>query len=248
MNERQTVSWEAIEFAQVDGKHYAFFFHEHDFDGDNHQIYFTQVNKHSKGFSLERLAKLGPALPLLQNEAISLARRENYGYEAILWDSTTEKLLLLPELKTQPKFMLDISGKLTKLDNANHELRASDLTNISKQCAIATSFCYQSESFSDALCQGNNGSPKLSLATFMKSEGNLTHIESKDFTAELMPVGFDPSYSKSKKLGRTFNAEGIVPFQNGLLLANDNKPQGKSRSVLRYVEGLSIEPENCRIN
>ncbi len=246
MDELTTVSWEAIEFAKVGGEIYAFFFHEHDFDGDQHQIYFANVKNDGNSFSFSKLKKLGPALPILQNKNFSLDRRENYGYEAIVWDQVNEALLLLPELKSQPKFSLSLSGRLTKLGTAEHELRASDLSNVSKQCAIATSFCYQSKSFSDALCQGNNGSPKLSLATFMKTTAELKLIDTRDFTQELMPVGYDPAYSSAKEKARTFNAEGVVTFQNGFLLANDNKPQGKSRSVLRYIPDLSIDAETCR--
>lgn len=248
MDELQTSSWEAVEFATVDDKHYIFLFHEHDFDGDNHQVYSAQVQLKQSEFTLSKLNKLGPALPLLQSDKISLARRENYGYEAIVWQPNSQQLLLLPELKTQPKFTLDLAGNLRPAGIAEHKLRASDLTSVSNQCAIATSFCYQSGSFTDALCEGNNGSPKLSLATFRKSQTHLKLVDTIDATKQLMPVGYDPDYSSSVEKARTFNAEGIVSFQDGFLLANDNKPQGKSRSVLRYVSGITVDPISCEFN
>lgn len=248
MDTLQTISWEAVEFATIDGQSYIFLFHEHDHDGDNHQIYFAPVELTDNGFSVAKLQKLGPALPLLQNDEISLARRENYGYEAIVWDNRTQRLLLLPELQTQPVFALNLAGELEQLRTATHELRASDLTAVSPQCAIATSFCYQSETFTDALCTGNDGSPKLSLASFSISDTGLLFVDSEDHTKDLMPVGFDPNYSKSSELSRTFNAEGIVGFNRGFLIANDNKPQGKSRSVLRYVTGLNLDPQSCKLN
>lgn len=243
-----TASWEAVEFASVDGKHFIFLFHEHDYDGDNHQVYSAEVVLNPNSFAVSKLEKLGPALPLLQNKEISLARRENYGYEAIIWDEQTERLLLLPELKSQPKFALTLSGELIKLKAANHELRASDLTSVPQQCAIATSFCYQSDSFTDALCTGNGGTPKLSLASFKITDAGLQLIESKDHTKDLMPVGFDPAYSKSSELSRTFNAEGIVDFNGGFLLANDNKPQGKSRTVIRYLTDIKLDPISCEFD
>lgn len=248
VNGLKTASWEAVEFATVGNKNYIFLFHEHDYEGDSHQIYSAEVKMDDNGFVVSELEVLGPTLPLLQNEELSLARRENYGYEAIVWDHNSERLLLLPELKTQPKFSLNLAGELKALSNANHELRASDLTSISNQCAIATSFCYQSDSFTDALCIGNAGTPKLSLASFAILDEGLTLIDSNDHTKDLMPVGFDPEYSTSQELGRTFNAEGIVGFSNGFLLANDNKPQGKSRSVLRYVTGIEVNPSSCKLN
>lgn len=241
----QSASWEAVEFAKVNGKNYVFLFHEHDYEGDNHQIYSAEVNLGPDGFNIAQLKKLGPTLPLLQNKDLSLDRRENYGYEAIVWDINSQRLLLLPELKTQPKYALSLSGELLPLMSASHNLRASDLTSISNQCAIATSFCYQSDSFSDALCTGNGGSPKLSLATFAISADGLSLVETQDHTKDLMPVGFDPNYSTSSSLGRTFNIEGIVGFDNGFLIANDNKPQGKSRSVLRFLTEIDVNPESC---
>lgn len=244
----KTASWEAIEFASVGGKYYVFLFHEHDYDGDNHQVYSAEVKPELTDFKVSKLERLGQPLPLLQSEEISLARRENYGYEAIIWDNKIERLLLLPELKSQPKFALTLSGELSELNTASHELRASDLTLVAQQCAIATSFCYQSDTFTDVLCTGNGGSPKLSLASFKITNEGLQLVESKDHTKDLMPVGFDPDYSNSSELSRTFNAEGIVDFNGGFLLANDNKPQGKSRTVIRYLADIKLEPKSCKFD
>ena len=247
MDQLQTVSWEAVEFASVNGTDYIFLFHEHDFDGDNHQVYFSEVKTQGQSFRLSKLKPLGQALPILQNEGLSLSRRENYGYEAIIWDPLTERLLLLPELKTQQKIALDLNGKQTMLEMATHELRASDVTSVSNQCALVTSFCYQSNGFSDVLCSGNNGSPKLSLASFSISKSGLTQRSSKDLTEQLMSVGYAPDYTGIKEGARTFNIEGIVNFQNGFLVANDNIPQSKARTVLRYVTGINVNPDTCAL-
>lgn len=244
----KTASWEAIEFATINNKDYVFLFHEHDTDGDAHQIFKAQVTPSINDFTIAELKRLGPALPILKHQSLSLAKRENYGYEAIVWQHQAQQLLLLPELKTQQKYALSFSGELAKTGVSTHPLRASDLTGVSEQCKIATSFCYQSNSFTDALCSGNNGSPKLSLATFQVSNNRLNFIDSKDLTDILMPVGYAPFYSNSTKQARTFNAEGIIKFNNGFLLVNDNKPQGKSRSVIRYVQGLNVDPVSCRIS
>lgn len=242
-----TTSWEAIEFAEVDQQAHLFLFHEHDSEGDNHQIFSAQVQLHDRGFKVQPLQKLGEPLPLLQNDAISLSRRENYGYEAIVWSPLSQQLILLPELRTQPKYALSLNGERQSLGLAKHNLRASDMASINNHCAITTSFCYQSKGFKDALCEGNNGTPKLSLATYRISKSNIQLTSSVDYTKDLLAVGYDPSYSTSQAQARTFNAEGITQFANGFLLVNDNKPQGKARSVIRYLTGVVVDSVQCKI-
>jgi hypothetical protein len=238
-------SWEAVEFVKVDNGFHIFLSHEHDAENDHHQLFTAKVSSNPTNIKVSKLKKFGINLPLLTNEDVPKRRRYNYGYEAMVWDSINKQLVLLPELKSQDKVAISLGGQQRNLGQSKHLLRASDMTAIGKQCALVVSNCFASTKFTDALCRSNNNTPKLTFSTFKLLPDSITQTDELEVTDVLEKVEYQDRFKPSGSFDY-YNLEGVVEFDKGFLLVNDNIPVNKAKTVLRYVQLKGLDEQSCR--
>ena len=236
------ISWEAIAFGVKDKNHYLFLSHEHDTKGDVHQLYQALVSFNNNSVTIANLDPFGKPLPIATNKEISLERAVNYGYEAIVWDESRQRLIAVPELAEQLVVRISDKVEIEGFVSSTHIFRLSDMDAVSDSCAIFSSFCYTS----DKVCETRNDTSVLSIVTAKLHPNNLERIDSKDITSSYLAVGFNPEINARKDKGRLFNAEGITSFKDGVLLVNDNTPRGQARTVVRYLPGISVNKNTCR--
>lgn len=238
-------SWEAVELAGLENGFQLFLSHEYDEENDHHQLFTARITSHSNQIEVSKLKKFGDNLPLLTNELVPKARRYNYGYEAMAWESMSRQLVLIPELFSQEKIALSLTGEYKALGQSRHSLRASDMTTVGKQCGLVVSNCFASTKFTDALCHSNNNTPKLTFSTFKLLPDSVTQTDEFEVTDELAKVDYQDKYKPSTSLDY-YNLEGVVGFDKGFLLVNDNIPVNKAKTALRYVELKGLNRQECR--
>ncbi|NVK25437.1 MAG: hypothetical protein HWE10_10960 [Gammaproteobacteria bacterium] len=234
-------SWEAVTVVNMGDEHRLFLSHEYDGDGDVHQVYSAGIQLHENNITLGEIGTLGKALPFSNDKKIPMKRRANYGYEALVWLQEDSKLLVVPELAQQDIILID-NKKQQNYQIERHLYRLSDAAQASNQCVVFTSFCHPS----DYSCKKNNDDSKLTLVSAKVNNGQLQFVDELDISEKYLALGFDPAISMSSKKTRLFNAEAIVLFGSGFLLANDNNPQGLARSVVRYFPNLSLNSDSCK--
>lgn len=251
-------SWEAITFAATQGDNASAQFdvylsHEHDFEGDRHQLFHGILTIDNEKLSMSPLSSFGTGFAFLEHKSVPLKRTFNYGYEAISWQAAEQRLVALPELKSQPIYGVSRKGDVTILADAQHPLRASDMTPVSESCFLVTSNCFASAGFTDALCTSGEQQPKLSIASMQMQGQKIVLGDVLDVTptlrfVEATPESIARATAESKPLPNPqFNMEGITAFKNGFLVVNDNIPRGNAKTMLRYIELPNLDKETCRI-
>ena len=237
------ISWEAITLGVKDKELTMFLTHEHDEDGDVHQAYQANVSLNQHDVVISPVKPLGLPLPISSNQSIPMRRRVNYGYESISWDEVNQTLIAVSELSEQGVMFVSEKEQISKFEDTKHSFRLSDMEMVSESCAVFTSFCHTS----DNVCKANDQSSILSVITATISEQLFSILDSKDISTNHLNVGFDPLVSERTDKGRLFNAEGITMFKQGILLVNDNYPQGKARTAARYIPSISVDRNTCKI-
>lgn len=224
-------SWESIVIGLSDDQNYLFLSHEHNgHDGDVqiHQIYRAALNFNEEAQTLELgvVEAFGKPLPFLQPSGKTIKESTNFGYEAMMWQSESQQLLLLPELSSGPAVYLDSAGTQKDKKISQHGFRISDASIINNQCAIITSFCYKN----DPICEKRNKRSKLVLASIRIDENKVAIKNTVDISA--LHLQTDISINNTPAL---FNAEGIAVDNDYVYLVNDDRPGNGAFSQLKRL-------------
>ena len=203
--------WEAMTF--YENRKWLFLAHEDAVEG-NHSIYVAEMEMSPLSVSNLRL--------WVALSAFAGDQDWNSAFEAIAWVEG-RGLLVLSEVR-DVALLIRSPDQIERLTLPRHGLRISDIT-VAKDTFLVSSFCHKSDG---ARCdQDENGQSLLRIAS-LSLFGTTLELRSQ--------ITLDPKLQKDE-----FNAEGLVLFNDGLLLSNDNiPPKDGVGTFLRYLSGEEL--------
>ena len=221
-------SWEAVAIARQGKVHHIYLSYEHIDEVDSfHKIFRGKIAREEEGLQVSFMTAFSQALAVNSNPNIKPEDRTNFGYESMIWDDKSERLLLMSELDGAPALWLDDKGVPQAMVTNKHGMRLSDMTGSDdNSCQILVSFCYKF----DPVCEKRNGESKLTLAKASIVDSQFAIDDSIDISARYLDIE-----TKDATQTGVYNAEGITFYQGQLLMVNDNIPGKGVTTALRQM-------------